>query len=97
MQIGTLEQWIYSKTSSMMRMATSTSKEGVLQDLVIVDEHGQDLSKLEDQFVDKVCSGSNEVIVLTPPNFNKDSYANKLALFPHHQCVHQSPESTKAI
>ena len=101
----------------MTRMATSTSKGEVLQDLVD-DEVGQDLSELEDQFVDaskggvlqdlvveevgqdfselkdefvdaseegvlqdlvvdevgqnlSELSGSNEVIVLTPPNFNK--------------------------
>jgi hypothetical protein len=143
MQIRTFELWIFSETSGMTRMATSTSKGEVLQDLVD-DEVGQDLSELEDQFIDaskggvlqdlvveevgqdfselkdefvdaseegvlqdlvideveqnlSELSGSNEVIVLTPPNFNKNAYANKLALCPHHECVHQSPESIKAI
>jgi hypothetical protein len=81
----------------MTIMATSTSEGGVLQDLVFVDEVEQDHSDLEDQFVDEVCSGSNNVIVLTPPTFNKDAYAKKLALYPRHQCVNQSPESIKAI
>ena len=61
------------------------SEGGVLHDPVVVDEVGQDLSKLKDQFVVEVCSYCyNKVIVLTPPNCNKDAYANKLALFPHH-------------
>ncbi len=66
-------------------------------DLVIVDKVEQDHSDLEDQFIEEVCSGSNDVTVLTPPNFNEDTYANKLALYPCHQCVVQSPESIKAI
>jgi hypothetical protein len=66
-------------------------------DLVVVDEVEQDHSNLDDQFVEEVCSGSNDVTVLSPPNFNEDAYANKLALYPHHQCVHQSHETIKAI
>jgi hypothetical protein len=97
MKTENLELWIYSKTSGFTSMATSTSEGGVLQDQVIVDEVEQDHSDLEDQFVDEVCSGSNDVIVITPPNFNKDAYENKLALYPHHQCVDQSPETIKAI
>jgi hypothetical protein len=97
MQTETLELWIIFKSCGLTRIATSISKGGVLQDLVVVDEVEQDHSELKDHFFDEVCSGSNKVIVLTPPNFNKDENANKLALFPHHQCVHQSPESIKAI
>ncbi len=66
-------------------------------DLVIIDEVEQDHSNLDYQFVEEVFSGSNDMSVLTPPNFNEDAYANKLALYPHHQCVHLSPESIKAI
>jgi hypothetical protein len=69
MQPENLELWINSKTSGLTRMATSTSKGGVLQDLVIVDEVEQDRSELKDQFIDEVCSGSNKVIVLTLLNF----------------------------
>jgi len=97
MKTENLELWIYSKITGLTSMATSTSEGGVLQDQVFVHEVQQDHSDLEDQFVDEVCLGSNDVIVLTPPNFNEDAYENKLALYPRHQCVDQSPETIKAI
>jgi hypothetical protein len=97
MKTENLELWIYSKITDLTSMATSNSEGGVLQDQVFVDEVEQDHSDLEDQFVEEVCSGSNDVTVLTPPNFNEDAYANKLALYTRHQCVLQSPESIKAI
>jgi hypothetical protein len=97
MKTENLELWIYSKITDLTSMATSNSEGGVLQDLVVVDEVEQDHSDLDDQFVEEVCSGSNDVTVLTPPNFNEDAYANKLALYLLHQCVDQSHESIKAI
>ena len=97
MRTENMELWIYSKSSGLTSMVTSTSEGGVLQDLVVVDEVEQDHSDLDDQFIEEVCSGSNDVTVLTPPNFNEDAYANKLALYPRHQCVDQSPETIKAI
>ncbi len=97
MKTENLELWIYSKITDLTSMATSNSEGGVLQDLVVVDEVEQDHSDLDDQFVEEFCSGSNDVTVLTPPNFNEDAYANKMDLYPRQQCVHQSPESIKAI
>jgi hypothetical protein len=97
MKTENLELWIYYKITDLTSMATSTSEGGVLQDQVFVDEVEQDHSNLEDQFVEEVCSGSNDLTVLTPPNFNEDAYANKLVLYTRHQCVLQSPESIKAI
>jgi hypothetical protein len=91
-----LERYDDDVDDELDRRFTQAKAEAAV-DLVVVDEVEQDHSDLEDQFVEEVCSGSNDVTVLIPPNFNEDAYANKLALYTRHQCVLQSPKSIKAI
>jgi len=65
--------------------------------MVIQNHFADSRTVLQDQFVEEVGSNSNEVIVLTPPNFNLDGYTKRLALCSHHQSIKTSAESIKTI